>query len=69
MRMDVEGGEKEMKTEAGVDVQCKCGFEGEETVGGEDSFITGLDGGNSSETSTPHKVGKDAMEEDYTVAG
>ena len=32
------GGEKkEMKTEAGVDVQCKCGLEGEETVGAEDA--------------------------------
>ena len=45
-------GRKEMKTEAEVDGQCKCGLEGEGTVGGR-RCITGLCGCNLSHTSSP----------------
>ena len=43
---------RERKTEEKVDGQCKCGLEGEGTVGGGDAS-TGLCGGNLSETSMP----------------
>ena len=40
-----------------MDGQCKCGLEGEGTVGGRRS-ITGLRGGDLSETSTRDRSGK-----------
>ena len=50
-------GEKERKTKADVDGQCKCGLEDEGTVGLR-CRNTGLCGGIWSDTSNPHRSGK-----------
>ena len=60
--VDVEG-EKGRKTEADVGGQCKCGNEGEGTVGGGDAKQGCVEA--TGQIHRPHvEVGKDAVEEE-----
>ena len=64
MRMDVSE-EKERQTEAEVDGQCKCGLEGEGTVGGRYAQPGGVEA--TCRKHRPHKrveLGKDAEEQE-----
>ena len=61
-RMDVEGRRRKWRTEGEVDGQCKCGLEGEETVGGGDAKPGGV--GTTCQKRRPQiDVGKDALED------
>ena len=64
--MDVGEGEKGRKTEADVGGQCKCGLEGEGTVGGGDTKPGCVEA--TGQTHRPHvEVGKDGVEEEVVT--
>ena len=57
------GEEKERKTEAEVDGQCKCGLEGEGTVRGGDARLRYVES-TCKIRRPPIEAGKDAMEDE-----